>query len=117
MRVQAGFSSLEIMVAGLILSGSILTALQWQASAGQVMQRTIEEYIAGVQAQEVLNVLMMANNLPCAESERLIDHWMDRTRLHLSEAAVDFNDIEGRMTLSWFSHPTGQRLSLTVLLP
>jgi Tfp pilus assembly protein PilV len=116
-RVQAGFSSVEIMVAGLILSGSILIATQWQASAGRVMRQAIEEYLAGVQAQEMINLQVMAGQLSDKESERLIEHWVASSCQYLSEPAASFNEAEQHLTLSWFSHPAGQRRSLALSMP
>lgn len=117
MRKQAGFSSLEIMVAGLILNGSVLLALQWQTTAGQVMQRALEEYLAGIQAQEVVSLLAMSDDLSETDSERLINHWMINCRQYLSEPAASVNQSGQRLTFSWFSHASGRRHSLTIPMP
>lgn len=117
MREHAGFSSLEVMVAGLILSGSVLLALQWQASAGQVMQQAIEEYLAGVQAQEMLSLLAMSEVLPQAETERLMSHWMANSHQFFTEPVLSLSGAGQCPTLSWLSHAAGQRFSLAVMVP
>lgn len=117
MRSSEGFSSLEIMVAGLILSGSILLALQWQSSSGLLIRQAIEEYLAGVQAQEMANLLAMSGELTDTESARLLGDWIAASRKNLSEPAVSFNGVEQRLTLSWYSHSAGQRLSLSLQVP
>lgn len=115
----SGFASIELLISGLLLSGSVLMALNVQMLALRVAEAAKISIYAGRQLDELIELVALSPdivctglNLNCAGADRegiqvspdtmvlLMNDWQSRGDLHLAPGWLQLNVAGDRLLMA-----------------